>query len=243
MKDARGSNRDRAWWGGPSALRAIVWRGLLIALGVAYAPGAGRAVDPVTPPDGSGVAPEAQPVPDASELAVPSTGGDHYIAEIVDSLFVVGPAEFFALDLPPNPADARAVHLLGTFSVTDRKGDIQIRLFRAADYKNWLKRRGGEKADALWASKRSRNITIDQDLPQDTPLVLLLDNGYSMRTSKHVRTQLEIKYQRIPSTASSSAQGKPPDVESEGDIITPRSNTEEETPPPPPPPAPSDEGQ
>jgi hypothetical protein len=171
-------------------------------------------------------------VPAAAE---PTTPGQRYVAEIIDSMFVVGPAEFFALVLPPDPPGARAVHLLGTISVTDRKGDIQVRLFRAADYQRWLKKRGGERAGAFWVSKRSRNISLDHDLIPVGPFVVLLDNGYSMRTAKHVRAQMQIQYEwtdgPIAAARDSSA------VKSfEDDIITPRANTEEDVPPPPPPP-------
>jgi hypothetical protein len=174
-------------------------------------------------------------VPAAAEPPV-SASGQRYVAEIVDSLFVVGPAEFFALVLPPDPPGARAVHLLGTISVTDRKGDIQVRLFRAPDYQSWLKKRGGERAGAFWVSKRSRNINLDHDLNPVGPFVVLLDNGYSMRTAKHVRAQMQIQYewtggQPIASARDSAAVGG-----FENDIITPRANTEEDIPPPPPPP-------
>ncbi len=189
-----------------------------------------------TAPDASGDAPEVAPVPDSMPYfgdADSDVAGEHYVAEIADSVYTVGPAQFFALDFP-DPAGARAVHLSGTVTVTDKKGDIQVRLFRAADYQSWLKKRGGEKAEPVWSSKRSRNITIDQDLKKVGPFVLLLDNGYSMRTAKHLRTQLQIQYRRhggAPGAASSTTTPAPVD-----DIVTPRANTEEETPPPPPPP-------
>ena len=164
-----------------------------------------------------------------------------YVAEIVDSAFVVGPAEFFALDLPPDPTGARAIHLLGTVSVTDRKGDIQVRIFRAPEYQSWLKKRGGEKAGAIWVSKRARNISLDQDLTPGGPYVVLLDNGYSMRKTKHLKAQLQIQYEltgeRTGLAAGDSTAGK-----TEEDIITPRANAEEDIPPPPPPPPPPDEG-
>jgi hypothetical protein len=62
-----------------------------------------------------------------------------------------------------------------------------------------------------------------------------------MRTPKHVRTQLQIQYERNGAVQASSVPGStdsgvpPPD-----DFIAPRSNTEEDAPPPPPPP-PSDD--
>ena len=171
-------------------------------------------------------------------VTLPDDGGHHYLAEIVDSIFAVGPAEFFALDLPADPEGARAVHLSGTISVADRKGDIMVRLFRAADYQNWLKKKGGQKGSPFWTSKRSRSITLDHDLPRDTRVVVLLDNGYSVRTPKRVRTQLQIQYETglpVAASATAPATEKPP----ADDLIVPRSNTEEDIPPPPPPP---DEG-
>jgi hypothetical protein len=165
---------------------------------------------------------------------------DMYVAEIVDTLFVVGPAEFLALDLPPDPPGARAVHILGTVNVTDKKGDIQVRIFRAPDYQNWLKKRGGDKSTSVWTSKRARNISVDSDLGQIGPFVLLLDNGYSMRTSKHVRAQLQLQYQRTGAARNVATEVSPAAANAEDDLITPRANTEEAIPPPPPPPP--DEG-
>lgn len=196
---------------------------------------------------GAGILPLAllfAPAPSLGDDELDSTslseGGQGYVAEIVDSVYLVGPAEFFALDLPSDPPGVRAVHLLGTVSVTDRKGDIQVRLFRAADYQGWLKKRGGEKAGPFWNSKRARSITLDQDLSQIGPCVILLDNGYSVRTSKRLRTQLQIQYQRVDSAASAADPAGPAGSAPEDDLIMPRANTEEESPPPPPPPP--DEG-
>jgi hypothetical protein len=224
---------------------------LIVALMAALWGAASVTAEPaVTPPEESGVAPDI--VPDSAPAAdsMPSFGdpsqaptsaqGQTFVAEILDSLFVVGPAEFFALDLPPDPAGAHAVHLLGTISVADRKGDIQVRLFRAPDYQSWLKKRGGEKAGALWVSKRSRNITLDQDLAPVGPFVVLLDNGYSMRTSKHIRAQMQIQYEWNGARPLAAARDSVAVGSIEDDIIKPRANTEEEIPPPPPPPA--DEG-
>lgn len=166
-----------------------------------------------------------------------SAAPNRYVAEVVDSIFMVGPAEFFALDLPTMPAGARAIHLLGNVNIADRKGDIIVRLFRGPEYQNWLKKRGGDKSGAFYVSKRLRSITIDQDLPEG-PIVLLLDNGFSVRTPKHVRMQLQIQYERTG--AAQASGGAPASTVSttapEDDLITPRANTEEETPPPPPPP-------
>ena len=179
------------------------------------------------------------PTPSLGEEDLDSTslseGGQGYVAEIVDSVHLVGPAKFFALDLPPDPPGVRAVHLLGTVTVTDRKGDIQVRLFRPADYQGWLKKRGGEKAEPFWTSKRARSITLDQDLSEIGPCVILLDNGYSMR-SKHLRAQLQIQYQRVDSAASATDSETPTGSDLDDDFVIPRANTEEETPPPPPPP-------
>ena len=218
---------------------------LVVALMLALWGPPAAAEPKVTPPDESGVAPEVAPDSDT----MPSFGdrdaslapsGQTYVAEIVDSLFLVGPAEFFAVELPPDPPGARAVHLQGTISVTDRKGDIMVRLFRARDYQSWLKKRGGEKAGAFWVSKRSRHINLDQDLTSAGPFVVLLDNGYSMRTSKHIRAQMQIQYERIGGRALAAARDSSAMGSIEDDIITPRANSEEDIPPPPPPPA--DEG-
>lgn len=250
---------DRA--GLAAICRAEAWRlreegigmkhALIVALMVALGGAPAVTAEPQwTPPEQSGVAPDIVPGADAPAVdSMPSFGdkdpeltgsspqGQTFVAEILDSLFVVGPAEFFALDLPLDPAGARAVHLLGTISVTDRKGDIQVRLFRSPDYQSWLKKRGGEKAGAFWVSKRSRSITLDHDLAPGGPFVLLLDNGYSMRTSKHIRAQMQIQYEWIGSRPLASAGRDSSAVGSiEDDIIKPRANTEEDVPPPPPPP-------
>ncbi|MGH7682578.1 MAG: hypothetical protein ACRENN_11420, partial [Candidatus Eiseniibacteriota bacterium] len=93
-------------------------------------------------------------------------------------------------------------------------------------------------AGPVWTSKKSRNISLDQNLKKIGPCVLLLDNGYSMRTAKHLRTQLQITYRRTGAAATTSAE--PTGSDTTDDLVTPRANTEEGTPPPPPPPA--DEG-
>src|SRR5262245_49436209 len=138
--------------------------------------------------------------------ALAETAPNRYVSEVVDSIFNVGPAEFYALDLPTQPEGARAIHLLGNVNIADRKGDIIVRLFRGPEYQNWLKKRGGDHSNAFFVSKKLRNITIDMDLPEG-PVVLLLDNGYSVRTPKHVRTQLQIQYERTGAVQASSVPG------------------------------------
>ena len=227
---------------------------LLVALLLAFGGVMSASAEPsVTSPEESGKAPDtaAEVAPDSDtmpsfgdkdpSLSPASPGTQRYVAEIVDSLFFVGPAEFFAIELPADPPGARAVHLMGTYTVTDKKGDIQIRLFRAPDYKSWLKKRGGEKAGAFWVSKRSKRVNVDQDLTLAGPFVVLLDNGYSMRTSKHVRAQMQIQYEWIGGHPIAAARDSTAVGSIEDDnLITPRANTEEDIPPPPPPPP--DEG-
>ena len=85
-----------------------------------------------------------------SATAAPArhAGTDGYVSEIVDSSYTVGPAEFFALDLPTNKGGAKAVHLFGTVSTHGRK-DIIVRLFRASDYDLWLKQKSGKKPQPI----------------------------------------------------------------------------------------------
>ena len=157
-----------------------------------------------------------------------------YTAPIVDSLFAVGPAEFLGIDMPPDPENARAVRLVGSIQV-EGKGDIVVRLFRGPEYQNWLKKRGGSKASPYWTSKRLHTVNMDHPLVPGTHVVLLIDNGYSVRTPKRVKARLQIQYERTgaaPATAASATPSAP----REDDFITPRSNTEEVVPPPPPPP-------
>ena len=188
------------------------------------------------------VSPTHAVAPALAQNATPSAP-NRYVSEVVDSIFNVGPAEFYALDLPVQPEGARAIHLLGTVNIADRKGDIIVRLFRGPEYQNWLKKRGGDHSNAFFVSKKLRTISLDMDLP-DGPVVLLLDNGYSVRTPKHVRTQLQIQYERTGAVQASSVPGStdagvpPPD-----DFIAPRANTEEDAPPPPPPPPADDSTQ
>lgn len=224
-----------------------------LALLFTHRPTGGRAFamepDPSSPagetsrPDESG----AIQAPDAASPSTAVSTGERpaagYVAEVVDSSYLVGPAEFFALDLPTNPPGAKAVHLFGT--VTTKKGkDIIVRLFRASDYDRWLKQKSGVKPQAMWTSPRSRTLTLDQELPPGEPVVLLLDNGYSIRTPKQVSCQLQLRYSRNPTEtfdtqAGTSAAGLPKagDAGSGGDNLpAPRPNTEQELPPPPPPP-------
>ena len=164
----------------------------------------------------------------------------HYVAPLIDTKYSVGPAEFLGIDMPADPPGAKAVRLIGTIQV-EGQGDIQVRLFRAADYQNWLKKRGGRKAEPYWTSKKLRTINMDHPLTPGQPVVLVIDNGYSVRTPKKVKTLLQIQYERtgaVPASTASSGTGssKP----AEDDFIVPRSDTEEVIPPPPPPPPPSD---
>ena len=121
--------------------------------------------DKMDPSDGAITVPPAEGEPPTTAPAPPAgSSADGYVAEIVDSSFTVGPAEFFALDLPMNKGGARAVHLFGTVSTRGHK-DIIVRLFRSSDYDLWLKQKSGRKPQALWTSARASSFTIDQDLP------------------------------------------------------------------------------
>lgn len=222
---------------------AVAWFLMLVLLLVAgWGAGAtvARGEPQPTPTADAGNAPEIQATPetmpsfddpDSEDIG----DGNHFVAEIVDSMYTVGPAEFFALDLPANPDGALAIHLSGTVNVTDKKGDIIVRLFRTPDYQLWLKKRGGDRAGPFWTSKKSRNISIDHSLKKAGPCVLLLDNGYSMRTAKHLRTQLQITYRRAEGGSATTSKSAGSDTTD--DLVTPRANTEEEAPPPPPPPS------
>jgi hypothetical protein len=194
---------------------------------------------------------ENAPGAPASEAGDPADTGEspgvtlseepfHYVAPLIDTKYSVGPAEFLGIDMPADPPGAKAVRLIGTIQV-EGQGDIQVRLFRAADYQNWLKKRGGRKADPYWTSKRLRTINLDHPLTPGSPVVLVIDNGYSVRTPKRVKTLLQIQYERTgpggPTTAASGTSRTPV----EDDFIVPREDTEEVIPPPPPPP-PSDPG-
>jgi hypothetical protein len=187
---------------------------------------------------------EQRPPEEAETSGPPEpVDGDHYVAEVVDSLFFVQPAGFFALDLPRDPAGARAVHLSGSIAVRGKGKDIQLRLFRSRDYDLWLHPKGGQKGGPLWTSKKVRSLALDLPLPEGGPFVLLLDNGYSIRTPKHVSCQLQIQYRRGEGAAPGEAApveappGRPTASPSdEENPVTPRSNTEDNVPPPPPPP-------
>ena len=204
----------------------------------------GRAADEDPPPPGADSSwtepePALESPPPASDapdgLSPPELlPSGRFVAEVIDSTYFVEPAEFFALDLPVTArGGARAVHMLGDVSVVGGRRDLIVRLFRSTDYQNWLKRRGGRQAGPIWSSNRQRSIHLDQDIPVGTPLVLLLDNGYSLRTPKRVRVQIQLQYQGEAGALNISAQPRAPE---EGDIV-PRSNADEDVPPPPPPPA------
>jgi len=174
---------------------------------------------------------------------LPGATRDGYVAEVVDSLFFVSPAGFLALDLPRDPAGSRSVHLSGNVSVRGRNRDIMLRLFRSKDYDAWLHPRGGSKGEPFWVSKRGRSHQLDLALPEQGPFVLLLDNGYSIRTPKHVSCQLQIQYVRTGATPAQAASRTgpgdttgSPGVYDEANPVSPRGNTDNEIPPPPPPP-------
>lgn len=187
--------------------------------------------------------PPSETSPPASQSARPALDvpPGRFVAEVLDSTYFIEPAEFFALDLPVHTrGGAVAAHILGDVSVVGARHDIIVRIFRASDYQNWLKRRGGRQAGPIWSSPRQRTVRLDQELPQGTPLVLLLDNGYSLRTPKRVRVQVQLQYQGEGGAAALNVSAQPR-APQEGDV-TPRSNNDEEFPPPPPPP-PSEDGK
>lgn len=176
---------------------------------------------------------------EGSEGLTPGRQGNSgtFVSELIDSTYFVGPAEFFALDLPASMRGAAAVHVFGEISVLGSgKRDIIVRLFRAAEYQNWLKRRGGVKSKAFWSSPRARTVKLDQNLPAGTPVVLLLDNGYSIRTPKRVRAQIQLHFQEGSGVPTDLVQERTAPLEPEEGKIVPRENTEEEVAPPPPPP-------
>jgi hypothetical protein len=224
---------------------------VLLIAGLAFGlPRAGSAQDSTPPPpppaDSSD---DASPAPPAGTAPAPSTSAPQatppsesvppgrFMAEVLDTTYFVEPGQFFALDLPiHSQGGAVAAHIFGDVSVVAGRHDIIVQLFRSSDYQYWLKRRGGHRADPIWSSSRQRAVRLDQELPQGTPLVLLLDNGYSLRTPKRVRVQIQLQYQGEPGSPQAvSAQPAAHAAPQEGDVV-PRSNADNESPPPPPPP-------
>lgn len=231
---------------GRDAMKPIRLAAVLL-LALACAPGSAVAEDaPPPPPPSESSDPVESPPPAFESPSSDSRGTDsrpaldvppgRFVAEVLDSTYFVEPAEFFALDLPVRSkgGGAIAAHILADVSVVGGRHDIIVRLFRTPDYQNWLKRRGGRQAKPIWSSPRQRAIRMDQELPQGTALVLLLDNGYSLRTPKRVRVQVQLQYQGEPGAAQ-NVSAQPMRAPQEGDVV-PRSNTDEEFPPPPPPP-------
>ena len=217
---------------------------LLLALALTHRPTGGDvAALAATGDPGSGEAGAVAPgetAPGEEDLLPPGEGA-RYVAEVVDSTFVVSPAQFLGLDLPRDPAGARAIHLAGSVSVRGRDRDIIVQLFRTSDYNLWLKQDGGRRAEPLWKSRKARTLNLDLALPRGGPFVLLLDNGYSIRTPKYVSCQLQIQYGRLKDagavpTAASPAPSRTDSTARDDNPVTPRSNTEEVPPPPPPPP-------
>jgi len=227
----------RQWHRG-AWLLALVLAALVLLL--SHRPTVGRAFAMAPPPDDVLKVPPVEEDMKSSRSPGEAHPGGGFVAEILDSSYTVGPAEFFALDLPTAQNGAKAVHLFGTVTTKGKK-DIVVRLFRSADYDRWLKMKSGRKPQAFWTSPRSGNLTLDQDLPAGEPVVLLLDNGYSIRTPKKVICQLQLRYQRNPGdtfdTEGGTVSGAPavkPD--SDDNLPTPRANTDDEMPAPPPPP-------
>lgn len=220
---------------------------LLLALALTHRPTGGEAAalaaaDPGSGSGEPGAAATGEIAPGEEDL-LPLGEGARYVAEVVDSTFVVSPAQFLGLDLPRDPAGARAIHLAGTVSVRGRDRDIILQLFRTSDYNTWLKQDGGRRAEPLWKSRKARTHNLDLVLPRGGPFVLLLDNGYSIRTPKYVSCQLQIQYGRLkdagalPAAASAAPAPARSDSAPGGENpVTPRSNTEDVPPPPPPPP-------
>ena len=114
--------------------------------------------EPIMLPEG-GAAPRQEGLP-----------ADSYVAEVVDSTFFVGPAEFFALDLPTVGEGIQGTHLTGTVTASGGKRDIIVRLFSGTEYDRWLKKRGGPQAKPFWVSPKSRVIALDHDLPAGQPV-------------------------------------------------------------------------
>lgn len=184
-----------------------------------------------SPPPSSDPVESTEPPVDAPSPTMPP---GRFVAEVIDSTYFIEPAEFFALDLPMKARNgAPAAHILGDVRVVGGRHDIIVRIFRTPDYQNWLKRRGGRQSKPIWSSPRQRAVRLDQELPQGGPLVLLIDNGYSLRTPKRVKVQVQLQY--VGSGGAQSVSAQPMRAPQEGDVI-PRSNADEEFPPPPPPP-------
>lgn len=254
LAGARPAREALAGAHGARCALALLVAGLALGLGLGVARPGFAADDPPPPPPSETSQPvdppiespppalETTPVRDVPvrDVAVPDVPPGRFVAEVLDSTYFIEPAEFFALDLPVRSQNgAVAAHILGDVSVVGGRHDIIVRIFRSGDYQNWLKRRGGRQTGPVWSSPRQRAVRLDQELPQGTPLVLLLDNGYSLRTPKRVRVQVQLQYQGEPGAQNVSAQ--PARVPEEGDVV-PRSNADEEFPPPPPPP-PSEGGK
>jgi hypothetical protein len=239
------------WHAGAWVLLAMI---LAIALVVTHSatggatawaePSPGTADGGVEPP----LRPDEAPTEDESPAPPPSTfppgaQGASYVSEVLDSLFFVSPAGFLALDLPRDPGGAHAMHLSGNVNVRGRNRDIIVRLFRSKDYDAWLHPDGTTKGGPLWTSKRGRAHSLDLALPEGGPFVLLLDNGYSIRTPKHVSCQLQIQYRRAGAAPSAKGAAARDTIGAgatgtydESNPVTPRGDTDEQIPPPPPPP-------
>ena len=194
----------RQWHRGTWIL-ALLLAALVLLL--THRPTGGRALA-MEPPAGNAA---GQPTPSMSSDAAQAhvNEGTGYVAEIIDSSYTVGPAEFFALDLPTNAPGAKAVHLFGTVTTKGGK-DIIVRLFRAGDYDRWLKQKSGRKPQAFWTSARSRNLTLDQELPvraaQD--LHRWLDRGY-LRPVVGERYRLEEGARALEDFSARRVTGKP----------------------------------
>jgi hypothetical protein len=223
--------KPKARRGGPALLGLLLFAALILSCLVAGWPGPrARAQDPTTPQGA-----DASSMEDSSAQTGGGHSGNTFVAEIIDTAYVVDAAQFFALDLPTHTEGAMADHLSGTITMAEKKGDIIVRVFRTADYQGWLKKRDLQHTSPLWSSKKARTINLDMELPPGVPITLLLDNGYSIRTSKKVHCQLQMQYvlTGVPPSAGTTTSVPKPSVD---DLVTPRSNAEEYTPPPPPPP-------
>lgn len=226
------------WHAGAWLLLALL---LALALALSHqATGGGAAWAADQAPEARPSQSNRGPVP----RVLPGATGTGYVTEVVDSLFFVSPAGFLALDLPRDPAGSRAVHLTGSINVRGRNRDIIVRLFRSKEYDAWLHPAGTRHGTPLWASKRGSSHQLDLTLSEGGPFVLLLDNGYSIRTPKHVSCQIQIQYQRGGAgaveisgrTAAGDTTAGRSTPHDESNPVTPRGNEDSEMPPPPPPP-------